>query len=77
INVRDVSCLVTPVGCVGIPHKACLEQGIPIIAVKANTTVLNDKMPEEFIFVENYLEAAGMIAGMRAGISIDSMKGKL
>lgn len=68
LRVNDVSCLVTPVGCVGRPHRACLERGIPIIAVRENKTCLNDPMPESFIFVENYLEAAGMIVAMGAGI---------
>lgn len=74
LSVDSVSCLVTPVGCVREPHWACLEKGIPIIAVRENTTCLNDEMPEEFIFVDNYLEAAGMIASMRAGVYWPSVR---
>lgn len=74
LSVDDVSCLVTPVGCVGRPHRACLEVGIPIIAVQENTTCLSDTMPPEFIFVENYLEAAGMVAAMGAGINPDAIR---
>jgi len=74
IGVDDVDCLVTPVGCVGRPHRACLKREIPIIAVRENRTVLNDPMPEEFIFVENYLEAAGMIIAMEAGIHPSSVR---
>lgn len=68
LSVEDVDCMVTPIGCVGTPHHACLEAGIPIIAVKENTTVLDDPTPAEFIVVENYLEAAGHLMSMRAGI---------
>ena len=70
----DIDCLVTPVGCVGRPHRACMVAGIPIIAVKENTTVLTDPMPGSFILVENYLEAAGVIAAMGAGISLGSVR---
>lgn len=74
ISIEDIDCLITPVGCVGRPHEACLEAKIPIIAVKENTTVLNDSMPDEFIFVENYIEAAGLLMAMRAGIYPSSIR---
>ena len=69
LNCNDVDCLITPVGCVGPPHKSCMRKGIPIIAVKENKTCLNDPMPDEFILVENYWEAAGIIMCMKAGIN--------
>ncbi len=68
LSVEDIDCLVTPVGCVGRPHRACLEAGIPVVAVRENTTALNDVMPKEFIIVENYWEAAGWIACLKAGV---------
>jgi len=68
LSVRDVDCLISPVGCVGKPHEACLKAGIPIIAVKENRTVLNNPMPIDFILAENYLEASGLVAAMREGI---------
>ena len=74
LSLSDIGCLITPIGCVGRPHKACMEAGIPIIAVKENTTVLNDPMPDEFILVENYIEAAGYIMAMRAGIHPRSVR---
>jgi len=74
LSVRDVSCLITPFGCVGRPHKACLERDIPIIAVRENSTCLNDPMPDSFIIVENYLEAVGYIAAMRAGVHPSSVR---
>jgi len=36
LTAADVSCLVIPYGCVGLPTLAVLEQGIPVIAVKEN-----------------------------------------
>ena len=74
LSVKDVDCLITPINCVGRPHRACLKAGIPIIAVKENKTVLNDKMQKEFIIVDNYLEAAGLVVAMREGIHPSSVR---
>ena len=74
LSVEDISCLVTPAGCVGEPHSACMAASIPIIAVRENTTRLNDNMPDDFIVVDNYLEAAGVIASMRAGVYWPSVR---
>jgi len=73
LSVKDIHCLVSPINCVGRPHKACMAHGIPIIAVKENKTCLNDKMPAEFIIVENYLEAVGVITAIKEGISVVSV----
>jgi len=70
----DIDFLITPINCVGEPHRACLEKGIKIIAVKENKTVLNDTMPEEFIIVDNYIEAAGLLMAYRAGIDARSVR---
>lgn len=72
--VHDVDFLVTPINCVGRPHRACMQQGIPIIAVRENKTVLNHEMPDSFIIVDNYLEAAGIIMAHRAGINYRSVR---
>jgi len=74
ISVDDVDFMITPVNCVGRPHRACLKKGIPIIAVKENKTCMDDIMPSEFILVENYLEAAGLIQAMKTGISPESVR---
>jgi len=74
LSVQDVDFLITPINCVGRPHKACLERNIPIIAVKENKTCLNDAMPDEFIIVENYLEAVGIVQAMKIGISPKSVR---
>jgi hypothetical protein len=70
LSNKDVDVMISPYGCWGAPHNACMENDIPIIVVKENTTVLNDKYPEwdKIIFVENYLEAAGMIMCIRSGV---------
>ena len=74
LSVKEVDFLVTPVNCVGRPHEACMDRNIPIIAVKENKTGLNDKMPDEFILVENYWEAVGIIQAMKIGISPESVR---
>jgi len=67
--VKDVDCMVSPLGCFGPPHVACVERNIPIIVVKENKTCLDRIFSEEHLEVENYLEAAGMIVAMRDGIN--------
>lgn len=74
LSVRDVDCMISPFGCIGRPHEACLKANIPVIVVKENKTVLNDPIPKEFIIVENYLEAAGVIAAMKIGITTASVR---
>ncbi len=74
INVEDVDVMVSPFGCWGRPHYACVEAGVPIIVVKENTCVLNQKPTGEVIEVENYLEAAGVISAMKSGITIESVR---
>ncbi len=68
LSVKDVSFLITPINCVGPPHIACMKNNIPIIAVKENKTCLNDTMPDDFIIVNNYLEAAGIVNCIKAGV---------
>lgn len=74
LSVQDIDCLISPFGCVGRPHKACLNTEIPIIVVRENKTVLNDPIPKEFIIVENYLEAAGLVTCMRIGVDYRSVR---
>ena len=73
INVSSVSCLVSPVGCVGRPHQACFDAGIPVIAVEENTTVRNER-DNRVIYVQNYLEAAGVVQCIMAGITHESVR---
>lgn len=73
LSNKSVDFLITPYGCVGEPHWACMKLGVPIIVVKENKTCLNEELPKEFIIVENYLEAAGYVSCMKAGISSKSV----
>jgi len=80
INIDDISCLIIPDGCIGLPTLACMESKIPIIAVKENKNIMkNDltKLPFSrggLIRVNNYLEAAGVLQAMRKGISLESVQ---
>jgi len=74
LSIDDVDFLISPYGCVGEPHWACMKSGIPIIVVRENKTCLNEEIPKEFIVVENYLEAAGLISCYKAGITVESIR---
>lgn len=76
----DISCLVIPDGCLGLPTLAALEQGIPVIAVTENTNLMKNDLSAlpwaqgQFHKVQNYWEAAGVIAAMRAGVEPSSLR---
>ncbi len=74
LTCGEIDFMITPDMCYGKPHKACEKEGIPVIVVKENTTVLNNPMPNSFIFVENYWEAVGIIMSMKAGIHPSSVR---
>lgn len=80
LSAEDVSCLVIPDGCLGLPTLAALEQGIIVIAVRENRNVMENDLQAlpwkagQFYLVENYWEAAGVIAALRAGITPDSTR---
>lgn len=77
ITLEDVSCVVIPDGCIGLPTLACLENDIPLIAVKENRNLMqNDlqKLPfkkNKLFIVDSYLEAVGVMTALKAGISPD------
>lgn len=73
IDRSSVGALVSPVGCVGRPHEACFEAAIPIIAVEENTTARNER-DDRIIYVSNYLEAAGIVSCINAGINPGSVR---
>lgn len=70
LGAEDVDVMISPMGCLGEPHEACLARGIPIVVVRENKSVLNQYQDgdERFIFVDNYLEAAGLMMAMKAGV---------
>ena len=75
ITAADISCLVIPDGCVGLPTLAALEQGITVIAVRENRNLMRNALSAlpwrtgQFYQVENYWEAAGVMSALRAGIN--------
>ncbi len=80
LSATDISCLVIPDGCVGLPTLAALEQGIPVIAVRENKNRMRNKlgdMPFEegkLFIVENYLEAVGVMNAIKAGVTLESVR---
>jgi hypothetical protein len=80
LSAADVSCLVIPDGCVGLPTLAALQQGIPVIAVRENRNRMRNDLsalpfaPGQLHVVDNYLEAAGMMTAMRAGVSPETVR---
>ena len=75
LTAANVSCLVIPDGCVGLPTLAALEQGIPVIAVRENKNRMQSNLEElpfargKLFMVENYLEAVGVMLAMKAGVA--------
>lgn len=80
ITAADVSCMVIPDGCIGLPTLAALEQGIPVIAVRGNTNIMKNDLASlpwarnQLYVVENYLEAAGIMAALKRGVAIDTLR---
>ena len=74
LNAEDISCLIIPYGCVGLPTLAAIEHGIPVIAVKENRNYMKNTLEElpfdkgELFIVENYLEAVGIMQVIKSGI---------
>ena len=80
VTASDISCLVIPDKCLGLPTFAALEQGIPVIAVRENNNVMQNDLeqlpwkPGQLNIVENYWEAIGVISALKAGIKPDSLR---
>ena len=80
LTVENVSCLVIPDGCIGLPTLAALDQGIPVIAVRENRNLMRNDLtalpwaPGQLYIVENYWEAAGLLTSLREGISPESTR---
>ena len=78
--VEDISCLVIPDGCLGLPTMAALEQGITVIAVRENRNVMQNDLRAlpwaagQLHVVENYWEAAGVLAAIKSGITPESVR---
>ena len=80
LTARDVSCLVVPQGCLGLPTLAALEQGIAVIEVEENANLMRNDLPAlpwrqgQYHRVANYWEAAGVMAALKAGINPASVR---
>lgn len=80
LTASDVSCLVIPDGCVGLPTLAALEQGIPVIAVRENKNIMHNDLSTlpwqsgQLHIVENYWEAAGVMSALKNGITPESVR---
>ena len=80
LTARDVSCLVIPDGCLGLPTLAALEQGIPVIAVRENLNLMKNDLSAlpwasgQLHIVENYWEAAGVLSAIRTGIEPSAVR---
>ncbi len=59
LSAADISCLVIPDNCIGLPTLAALEQGIPVIAVRENKNMMKNDLltlpwaPNQLHVVEN------------------------
>lgn len=80
LSAADVSCLVIPDGCVGLPMLAAMEQGIPVIAVRENRNRMRNDLTAlpfgkgKLFIVDNYLEAVGVMTALRAGVALSSVR---
>lgn len=80
ISCSDISCLVIPENCIGLPTLAALEQGVPVIAVRENRNCMRNDLKKlqfktgKLFIVENYVEAAGIIALLKAGVTLSSVR---
>ena len=73
ISRDSLVALISPYGCVGRPHYACFSAGVPVISVLENTTLLKQR-DDRIIYVANYLEAAGVVAALQSGVSLESVR---
>lgn len=80
LTASDISCLVIPDGCLGLPTLAALEQEIPVIAVRENKNIMANNLtdlpwaPGQLHLVENYWEAAGVMSALKEGVDPQSVR---
>jgi hypothetical protein len=80
ITIEDISCVLIPEGCIGLPTLACLENDIPLIVVRENKNKMKNNLRElpfkkdKLFVVDNYLEAVGIVTSLKAGISPESVR---
>lgn len=80
LSVEDVHCLVIPEGVLGLPTLAAMQQGIPVIAVRENKNLMQNRLEDlpfaqgKYFVVDNYLEAAGLMAALKAGVCPSALR---
>ena len=79
LGVDNVIAVVAPAGALGgAPVLHALKRGIPVIGVRENTCLFEVSAQRlgmaGIIEVDNYLEAAGAILALRAGIGLASLR---
>ena len=80
LTAGDVACVVMPDGCLGIPTLAALEQEILVVSVKENRNIMRNDLSAlpwksgQYIQVDNYWEAAGLLAALRVGLDPKSVR---
>jgi hypothetical protein len=77
IGLTDVVAVVAPASALGgVPVLQAVRRGIPVIAVRENTTILDvtgAALGFDVIEVGGYAEAAGVVLALRNGISIEAL----
>lgn len=80
MTASDISCLVIPDGCIGLPTLAALEQGIKVISVKENKNIMKNDLSklqwttDQFYIAENYWEVSGILNSIKGGIDPKSVR---
>ena len=80
LGLKDMSCVIIPDGCLGLPTLACIENDIPIIVVKENRNLMKNNLRElpfkkgKFFIVDNYLEAVGVMISLKNGIEPSTVR---
>ena len=76
LRIDDIDLMVSPDGCWDAPHEACANWDIPIIFVRENKNIYGSHTEKikNCIVVDNYIEAAGIISGKKAGITVESVR---
>jgi hypothetical protein len=78
VGINDVIAVIAPATALGsVPVLAAARRGTPVIAVAANTTLLDVtasalRLPN-VVEVGGYLEAAGAVLAIRRGLSLESV----
>lgn len=80
ISAKDISCLIIPEGCLGLPTLSALEQGIKVISVRENKNLMKNNLTDlpwnkgQFFQAENYLEAVGIMNALKSGVTPASVR---